>query len=45
MKHTDTKNQLNADNAFWVIGGDRMGVMTGVPVSIEIIIAGQSLAH
>ena len=28
MKHTDTKNQINADNTFWVIGGDRMGVMT-----------------
>lgn len=24
----NTKNQIDADNAFWVIGGDRMGVMT-----------------
>ena len=24
----DTKKQIDADNAFWVIGGDRMGVMT-----------------
>ena len=24
----DTKNQINADKAFWVIGGDIMGVMT-----------------